>query len=133
MENVKEIKFVCDVDFLKYGFFSNYLSEDEKQEILNDYAQKTSLIVGAIVNETPQFMVVYNLTPKTLHLQHVVGNFGRYYRELDKFSLALASICQYRAVSFCTKRRAIAEKWAVHAGYNRLPELKCQFEFVKRV
>lgn len=131
MEKVNKIRFICDVDFLKSPHCI-YLSESEKQEVLNDYAEKTSLVVGAVMGDSTLFVAVYDLTPRSLHVRHVVGNFGRYYRELDKFSLGLAAMCGYGSVSFCSKRRAITEKWARHAGYDRLPELESQFEFVKR-
>jgi hypothetical protein len=131
MEKINKIRFICDVDFLKSPHCI-YLSNSEKEEILNDYAEKTCLIVGAVQGDMTLFVAVYDLTPRALHVRHVVGNFGRFYRELDKFSLGLAAICGYGSLTFCSKRRAITEKWAKHAGFDRMPECESEFEFVKR-
>jgi len=131
MEKLKQMRAICDVDFLK-SQHCDFLSPSEKEEILNDYADKSALIVGFVKagNEHAEFVVVYYRAPKSLHVNHVVGNFSRYIRELDIFSQILARWCGYSDVTFCSKRRAIIEKYAPKMGY--VPH-EINFEFVKAV
>lgn len=124
----QKIKAICDIDFLKSPHCS-YLSEAEKEEILNDYAVKTCLVVGFVCEDSELFVAVYDITPASLHVRHVVGNFGRHYRELDVFSQALAKMCGYNQVTFCTKRAAVM-KWAKAAEYC---PTNIDFHFMKQL
>lgn len=132
MEKTNKIKAVCDIQLLNNYWCQNYLSADDRQEALNDYAIKTALVVGFYVDESvdPAFIAVYNLTPKSLHVTHVVGNFGRYVTALDEFTRMLARMCGYVEVTFCSKRRAIMNQWAKREGYT---PSEIEFEFKKRV
>lgn len=130
MEKVNKIRAICDVDFLKSPHCV-YLSDDQKSEILKDYAQKTCLVVGFVLDDRELFVAVFNLRKDSLHVTEVVGSFGRYIRELDIYSKFLAATCGYKQVTFCSKRRAIIEQWAPKMGYEPVKEI--HHEFVKRV
>lgn len=123
-----KIKAICDIDFLE-SRHCDFLNEAQKCEILGDYAEKKSLVVGFVLDDLELFVAVYNLTPHSLHVEHVVGNFSRYVEALDSFSKALAAMCGYNRVTFCTERRAIANHHAPRAGYTH----EIDFQFVKKV
>lgn len=128
MENASKIKAVCDIDFLQASVCAS-LASREREALEFAYAGRRALVVGFLKNDEVLFVTVYRIGGPTLIIEHVFGNWGRYYRELDAVSGMLAGICGAREVMLSTDRNS-SRRLAERAGYK---PAEVEFIFVKKV
>ena len=120
-----EIKTVKVDNNLIDHFFMQYITPENRAEIMQRLEEKRSIVAGFFLKEKLLFVTVLDFEHDTLHVREVGGYFARTYEVLDHFTKGFAKYCNLTYVTFNTNHRAI-EKFANRAGFENNGD-----EFVK--